>query len=641
MPTSPQSWLHRALIAAVAATVFCASFHTLFTPDYWFHLRGGAEIWSGHLPRTDAFSYPSLGRPYLDMHWLFQAILYGVHRLGGVTAAVWFKVILVGATFALLYRIARRDASPGVCALSIGLAVILASERFQVRPELATFLGLAGSLWLVQRHREGWRPAVWLFPLLQALWVNMEGLFVLGYVVLGAALLDHWRDRRLWLAFAGSLGAALLNPYFLDGALHPLVLYTRIDGSMEIYSATITEFLGPFAGNIRHPAVTLFPYFLALLGIALVLSRRPRRSELLLVTAFVVLAFQARRNLALFAVVSAPILARWLATIPARREIHALRERLPRTWSPRAGSIVLGLAIVGFLGYDFGLVTNRTYAYIESNREFGSSLAVLAFPEDAARFMKERDLAGPVFSTLSSGSYLIWADPARPVFVDGRLEVHSAEHYAEYLSILAGGAAWDTADQRYRFGVLLLDHAEAPALTRERLADPAWAAVWIDSKAVVLVRRDDAHAAIIAECGYDQAKLLREYPPWSDADHPPVPPSPSWSSRYVDTVHAPWPDLALGQLLNNLGAIGSAARTFRSAAFAAPELGAARILEATALNQLGRSEDALGVVESAERCFLTFDDRMRLWATRGDLLLTQQRGAEAEAAYDRYLSRDM
>ncbi|MEZ4655185.1 MAG: hypothetical protein R3E12_16725 [Candidatus Eisenbacteria bacterium] len=248
MPTSPQSWLHRALIAAVAATVFCASFHTLFTPDYWFHLRGGAEIWSGHLPRTDAFSYPSLGRPYLDMHWLFQAILYGVHRLGGVTAAVWFKVILVGATFALLYRIARRDASPGVCALSIGLAVILASERFQVRPELATFLGLAGSLWLVQRHREGWRPAVWLFPLLQALWVNMEGAFRSRLRSARRGPPRPLAGPPLWLARGLARSAALLNPYFLDGAtaagaLHP---DRRLDGDLL---DDLLEFLGPFAGS--------------------------------------------------------------------------------------------------------------------------------------------------------------------------------------------------------------------------------------------------------------------------------------------------------------------------------------------------------------------------------------------------------
>jgi tetratricopeptide (TPR) repeat protein len=628
------------LLSVVAVTAFCAAFHTLFSADYWFHLRGGAEIWAGRIPRVDAFSFPSAGQPYIDLHWLFQAVLYGVHELGGVTLAIWFKTTLVLATFALLYRVTRREAPASVAAVVCGLAVILASERFQVRPELMTFLALAISLWLIRRHDEGWRMAAWLFPILQLLWVNMEGLFVLGYVVLGAALIDRRRDRRLWIAFGASIAAAFLNPYFAEGALHPIVLFSRIDGSMAIYSSTISEFLGPFEGNIGHPAVTLFPWFLGALAVSLALSRRPRLSEIVLLSAFVVLSFQARRNLALLAIVSAPILARWIALIPERREIRECRSRLPASLSRALPRAATGIALLGFVLFDFGLVTNRTYARIETNREFGTGIAALAVPAEAAAFLREHQVAGPVFSTLSDGSYLIWADPERPAFVDGRLEVHSAQHYAEYLSTLSGGAGWESIDQRYRFGAILLDHAEAPLLARERASDPAWAAVYLDPKSVILVRRDTAHAVLIEATRYDQARILKEFPPLTANSEALVPPSPGWVTRQLSAVHVPWRELAMGQFLNRLGAIESAAEQFRRAAFVSPVLGSSRILLATALSQAGRSEDALHVLDSAANCFLTPDDRMRIFATRGDLLLRAERGVEAAAAYDQYLVRD-
>lgn len=629
------------LLLVVAITAFCAAWHTLFNADYWFHLRAGAEIWAGRIPRVDSFSFPSAGQPYVDLHWLFQAILYRVHTLGGVALAVCFKTILVIATFSLLYRVARRDAPASVAGIVCGAAIILASERFQVRPELMTFLALATSLWLIRRHDEGWRLAAWSFPVLQLLWVNMEGLFVLGYAVLGAALVDRWRDRRLWLAFGASLAAAFVNPYFAEGALHPLVLFSRIDGSMEIYSQTISEFLGPFEGNIGHPAVTLFPWFLGALAAALALSRRPRLSEILILAAFVVLSFQARRNLALLAIVSAPILARWIALIPERPEVRRWKMRPPASARRLGPRIAVILAMLGFLIYDAGLITNRTYARIESNREFGAGLAELAVPAGAAAFLRDRAVTGPVFSTLSDGSYLIWADPARPVFVDGRLEVHSAQHYGEYLGTLAGGEGWAAIDRRYRFGAILLDHAEAPGLALERAGDPAWAAVYLDPESVILVRRDEAHASLIESARYDQARIRKEFPPLpAQSAEPLLPPAPSWIARHFSVVHVPWREIAMGQFLEQLGAIESAAAQYRRASFTSPVLGSSRILLAAALSRMGRTEDALTALESAAQCLLSRDDRMRIYATRGDLMLIAEKGAEAEAAYDGYLARD-
>jgi hypothetical protein len=66
--------------------------------DIWWHLAAGREMIArrGFL-RTDPFSLGARGRPWIDLHWLFQLGSYALYRLGGLTALVGGKVLLVAA----------------------------------------------------------------------------------------------------------------------------------------------------------------------------------------------------------------------------------------------------------------------------------------------------------------------------------------------------------------------------------------------------------------------------------------------------------------------------------------------------------------------------------------------------------------
>ena len=69
--------------------------------DFGFHLKAGEFIWLERaIPRHDMFSYLAEGNRWVDSHWLFQLILYGVYSLGGVPGAILLRVaILLGAFF--------------------------------------------------------------------------------------------------------------------------------------------------------------------------------------------------------------------------------------------------------------------------------------------------------------------------------------------------------------------------------------------------------------------------------------------------------------------------------------------------------------------------------------------------------------
>ena len=90
-----------------------------------------------------------------------------------------------------------------------------------------------------------------VLPVVQVAWVNTQGLFVLGPIVLGFALIDaalrpgsFAKARRPWWRKVGLATfltgvACLINPYGLSGALYPLELARTM--SNPIFSTTIAE----------------------------------------------------------------------------------------------------------------------------------------------------------------------------------------------------------------------------------------------------------------------------------------------------------------------------------------------------------------------------------------------------------------
>ena len=73
-------------------------------------------------------------------------------------------------------------------------AVIVFSGRLCERPELFSLLFLAGFLVVLGRAAE--RPRwLWLLPLLQLLWVNCHGFFVMGPLLIAAYAVELLYQR--------------------------------------------------------------------------------------------------------------------------------------------------------------------------------------------------------------------------------------------------------------------------------------------------------------------------------------------------------------------------------------------------------------------------------------------------------------
>jgi tetratricopeptide (TPR) repeat protein len=262
------------LIAAFLALTFLLGVFPLKDTDFWWHLRTGEIIRAtGRVPRTDWYTFTVPDHPWIDLHWLYQVALSWGYDRGGVVALNLVKCVVTCAAVLLLVTARRRDWPVWAMLVAWLPALLLLGGRMYIRPETLSLLYLSIFLAVIFR----WDQLPWLalgLPLVQAAWVNTQGLFVFGPIVLAFGLIDaalrpgsFATGRKRWWQVVGTASvltglACLVNPYGLAGALYPFELARTMDN--PIFTTTIAEltpiplFLKRSAGHIGLP---LFLHF--------------------------------------------------------------------------------------------------------------------------------------------------------------------------------------------------------------------------------------------------------------------------------------------------------------------------------------------------------------------------------------------
>ncbi|MGE5716724.1 MAG: hypothetical protein ACM369_08760, partial [Acidobacteriota bacterium] len=506
----------------------------------------------------------------------------------------------------------------------------------------ASFVFLPIVLWLCATGMRTGGRRVWLLPAVMVLWVNTHSLFVIGGLIIGCYMAAGvanrlrlvpaaWREpiepsalRTMLLAGTLALCATLANPYGLRGALLPLKLMTRLSGEAPAFQliGELRRSFSPEAVNFAVRAYKAFFFFsLAVVGIALLvvaLARRPeagesrseRRRKQRLGTAgrneasddhpseakragfdlagiaiFAGLAYLstlARRNMALFALVTAPFVGHCLA---------ALGRRFSPSWKSgtreflEAAAVVVLLPALVWAGWF--VASNNFYRWDAQPLEFGSGVFEVGSPVKASAFVKEQKLSPPLYNDWTSGGYLTWDKPvAGGVYIDSRGEVYDDQFFSNYLDRLRHPAKWqDEADQR-GFQTVIFCHWYAglrPLLTW-LLRDPRWMLVYFDENTTVFVRRRGNEWLIekaIAEFQPIQEKQVRAL----------LEPVSSWQ----------WPVgraralLAYGNLLEVMGRSREAVPLFERLL----EIGQSRKEESWTAVRLGHHYAAIGQKERA------------------------------------------
>ena len=495
---SARRWSTPLVVAALLTLSALLGFQKIRDFDYWWHARSGQLIAdTGSVPKQDVFTYSVAGNRWIDVHWLFQLGLHGLRATGGHDAVIIAKVVSVCALALLLLAVGWRRESAFVSCFAIGLAFLVAGDRFMARPELPSFLLLAATLLLVDRHERSGGRAIFAAIPLQWIWANVHGLFALGLVVLAIALAAELlrplmipgervrRDRvvPLGITIALSVLVTLVNPNGVDGLLYPLE-QLRMVGPEEqrgVFGSVIAELLPPFGHQLpmNEFARVLFGALAALSFGAMAANwRRVSAFDPLVWVAFGWLALGSHRNVALFALVAAAVTARNASALLARRPLR------PAFTAAASVAVAVALAVVSV-----DVARDRFFLRIGSSRETGFGTFDFYYPVGAVDWIARERPPGPIAHHMADGGYLIYRLwPSYQALSDGRLEIFGPESFARLQ--ITDPDSFRRLDDEFHFGSALVHYSLTDA--RDLLwwlhLNSNWRLVQVDDTAALFVR---------------------------------------------------------------------------------------------------------------------------------------------------------
>jgi len=605
----------RWVLIGLLVLLFCGfTVNKVVSFDVWWHLEAGNYfLGGGPLSGEDPFSFTAQGEghDWIEGHWLYQILLAVLHKIGGFNLLIIFKAALICAAFFLLYRrLADCRQSPILAPFVFGLAVLAVAERFIIRPESASYLFIAAFILLLEAYRRKPRVSllIWLV-LLQLIWVNVQGLFALGLVLIGCYLAGellrwrinlpyHWDGRnplrdKPWILLAGAgllcLLVCLLNPSGIDGALFPFEQFQMIQGDQNIFRQTIAEFDRPFSSRFpsESPGTKALIAFLAVTLLSFLLTwKRWDLTRVLVFGLFLFLGLSARRNIAIFALVAAPLTVinyrQWASGLPEASALRRLGQRLA-AWRPVLAAAVAIFLCVGI----WSAASDHFFIETVGSTKFGLGVNEDVYPAAAADMIIERDLQGPLYNELGFGGYLIHRlHPERKIFIDGRNELYGQEFYRRYIETLAAPEQWYDLAREYDLQLALLN-VRAPIDDRLVIAlyqDPEWALIQHDGTSALFARKGGVNDAALAGLETDLATLAA--PP--EGTLPPVEPRRS----FVGGVY-PAAEIYLGFFYLKLGFPALARPVLEQAVALDQDLVSTRFYLGEIYGQAGESELAI------------------------------------------------
>ena len=456
------------------------------------------------LPSTDIFTYTVPDHVWTDHEYLTEILMWFVYSSAGtVGIAIAFGVI-TWLGFWLMYRQVRRQPFV-IVGLGLALAAVAGDPIWGPRAQMITFALTCLELYWLQGYLSGRSRMLLYFPIVMAVWANLHGGWVIGFVWLGIALASelvmwawdranpaHWAHLKfLGIITAASALAVLATPHGLSLYLYPF----NTVGSVAQEKLIVEWFSPDFHQRYLLPFEAMI--LITIGGFAL---RRPPVYEFLLFVASLALALQSVRNVALFVAATTPVLINTFG--PWWREIAATRKwKLFPTNSeaspgvrggPRPISAPARPAFAAITAVALVVITVATVIHVtgDINTDRQASLDASSYPVGAADWLAAHpDVGTRMYNQYGWGGYLanrFYPQPNRRVFIFGEAALMGDDLLNQYEDVQTLRADWEQVLDRYGVDYIVYNRGEA--LANVLATSPKWKLVYEDSVAVIYVR---------------------------------------------------------------------------------------------------------------------------------------------------------
>lgn len=524
------------LPAGLLVWMFLACCFPLFDTDLFWHLKTGEWILQNlTIPGYDLYTFTDFDKRWIDLHWGFEVGAAILYRIGGANLLILAKAGILMLALGIGCYAGGPNLRGWQRVLCWVLPAITISGRGYERPEIITVLCLASWLWIIPRLEL--RPRlIWWLPALQVFWINCHALYILGLVVGGCYAVDYiarsLAEGKFGLAPAPlepgpstviraaglCAAAALVNPYFEEGALFPFVLFRKFTVEQEFYSIHIGEFQKPINFLLKNGFVNLYLNAEILLWVAAAVSfvwlaarGRVNVFRSLLFVGFSYLAWKASRNTNIFSIIAGYVLTENVGEIIARNRGSSSPE-LPRSLNSPLPQRVVGVVLVMMIA---AVVTGEWNRWAEKIRPFRLGEIREWFPHKAALFMRHPGYPQRVFAANFgvASVYTYYNGPQGKVFMDGRLEVCTQQTFERYndISLRMSGAhpSWAELlrDQAGNLPAVMLDSRFSRHLISGVMQTPGWRLVYADPSCAVFFDEKTADAFKLSAVDPEPLKL--------------------------------------------------------------------------------------------------------------------------------------
>ena len=486
------------VVVLALAFPFLLGLEKISESDTFWHLKTGEWILShGSIPRTDPFSATVYGKPWLDWEWLFQAGIYALYAWGGFNALVVGKAVVVFLTGLVLFSACRRnEAGSSLTALLVMATFVAARERLEVRPDVLMLFFTAVTMAILEGARRGKPRWLWWLPLVQVAWANVHASFPLGIALAGTyglvqgvefAVRKQWRCVLLIaVTLLLSCSVCLLNPFGIELVRHAIE-QTRSSSP----SGVIGEWQPTRMLLLTEPnwALTVFWCLFWLNPVVLLVGLAVKRREfpwahILVVAGMSALALRANRFTALYAIVTAPILANGLATVRAR-----IAGKQYSDWGEATARVVAGLVAIFLI---FVVVTGRWAVAENRPPKFGVGVDESVVPLRALSLMAKLPPDLNVFNTFLSGGPLLWKGyPQWRPFCDGRANLYGREFVDQYRHAMFAPPEWEKWMRERSVSVTYIQYGTADdrTLLQYLVKSHVWDLLYFDHAACIFVHQ--------------------------------------------------------------------------------------------------------------------------------------------------------
>jgi hypothetical protein len=485
----------RTVFLLTMLAVFTMAMRVSVDSDTWWHLRAGKTITEQRAVLDhDPFSLTRQGEEWKYPGWLAEVFIYGAFSALGLPGLNLLTALAVAAAFLMLWPLMEGQLL--LRSVILLLAATTSAVYWSARPQIFSFTLTAAFLLILERERRSESRLLWLLPVLMTVWGNLHGGFVIGFILIALYLAGwvvtivlKWNQegqslRTLWFEYRGRIlrltGVGLLSAVFIGFNPHgyTMLAYPFKTVSIGVLRSYIQEWQSPDFHQLQ-----VLP-FLAMMILNLVAFGNTKRAiepvEMLSALTFNTMALLASRNIALYALVDAPILVRHLDSMLARirwskRSSRQIPHKIARMINVLLVLVLLIPAIIKIM-IPLAPKTNA-----EAVREL--------YPQAAVEYILGSDVPGPIFNSYNWGAYVIWElYPRYLSFVDGRTDLFDDDVLEQYLSVWRGDDEWQGVLDQWGIATVMIE-PQAPLRLRLE-ANMDWSKIYQDQQAVIFTRQD-------------------------------------------------------------------------------------------------------------------------------------------------------